>query len=139
MAATRKLQGEEKVFPACLHLDRIAVRSCRDPRPVGLDGPSDRLARRFSAISLPTRVYETPAGWVATRDPFARFPAYGVSRAASQSTPNGYEADLAWPRHGPADFTFALSCLSPCDRAGASTVDTAAFYFVGITFKSLKF
>lgn len=52
MAATRKLQGEEKVFPACLHLD-IAVpaptRGHRSGRPSGRSGR--RALRSSSPVS----------------------------------------------------------------------------------------
>ena len=65
MAATRKLQGEEKVLPACLHLDISLVPvSCRGRRCIGLDESSGSsraftLCRRSPAIQPSRRFCES--------------------------------------------------------------------------------
>lgn len=139
MAATRKLQGEEKVFPVCLHLDIL-----RRPADIGLDG---RLAVRVVARPVPRR--RSPAippltracepRRVATRDSNARFPAHGISPrsrgqfsvVARMATTARRDTAQAPARARGLYPPFLLSRSSPYNRGGSSTVDdTATLYFV---------
>lgn len=102
MAATRKLQGEEKVFPACLHLDISPFLRPRH-RGIGPDGRPGRRRGSLIAIAGLARVRRSRvrvcANRAKNRDARLERTVPGVSRGPIQRrSPNGCETGR---RYGP--------------------------------------
>jgi len=135
MAATRKLQGEEKVLPACLHLD-IAVPVPR--RGIGLDGRPGRLGRRRAVSFVDAGLPRFCGRRARASRADSRLGANGtvpgtryIARPMQRRSPNGYDGFTARRtrlRPKPVDIDPFVSFV-PCDRGGSSTVEDGDFLF----------